>query len=715
MADDRPRLRKSITWERGLNEIFEPSMLPDGAASELINWEASPTGELRARAGWLLGDTGSAPGTRKGVGIGYFSRVIIPGIVQRTTATNTGATSITVTWPNTTLNGNLLILVVSYTESGAGSCTASTPSGWTQAVARNSGNQVSAIYYKANASAQSGDVTATVTPGSSPETMCAHLLEVSGIALSSPLDKTSSQQTTSATLDTTATAATTQAVEFVIASLDDTRLENQSSPTNSFQLIVQTQVDGSGGDLTNGLYFKTTTATDTQQCQATTSTSDAFSAVIATFKGWFTSTPSAGQTSVTRWIVAQNDTTEYDIFTHDRQDLTTGGWTNVASISATDPTSLVGMAPGMGKTWITNQQLSSPYYYDGVSVTAIPTSSTSFTPRGGRAIAVHKNRVWVAGTNGAPGRLYFSNIGDGLTWGSLDYIDISAEDGEPIEDITPQGNELVIGKRTGLWVLSGSGLDNFVLTKLSIGGLAPGRTLMPTPYGTVAAGRATIWLVNGSDVQRISGPISESYLYTSGTLTSSFIDDNYYVCDGATGRIFVLNMQTGTWRFEELDTNNFAGQIYNHDFTQVFAPYNATTASLLNYRDFPTVIKRKDFDTLTESYTAATALIFPVGPEEAFTPRHLYVRYRQHVAGAGQANLVVTPTYRKQDGTTTTGTVHNVAPKATAAVFRDRMDLGNVSGVSGVQFRFTQALGTTDDCVMDIEEITFEFDVERIR
>lgn len=710
-AAETDRIR--ITFERGLNEYLESSMLPEGAVPTLVNWESSPTGELRARAPWSKGSTSSAPGTRKGSGIGYFSRVIVPGILQQSTpATSIGAGTVDVVWPDSTTSGNLLILLVGAIQDGAGSSAITTPAGWTQAEKNEGGTIGVAIYYKANAASESGTVTVTATGGAGGS-ITAQLLEVTGIKATSPEDVSTSNSGTSVTPSSGTTGTTSQAIEFVVAILGDPRLESQTSPTNNFIQLSENSAD-STTDGTFGFYYKTTNATGTQSCSATTATSDSWLGCISAFKGWYASTPAAGQTNQTEFLVAQNDTTQYDIFTLDRTNLSAGTWTNVNSVNVSDPSELVAFAPGFGRTFFVNRQFGQTYYYDGIGINTITGSPT------GRCIATHKNMLWVAGSDASPGRLHFSNpvVAGVPTFNtSENFIDVAAEDGEPIEDIVPQEDFLVIGKRTGLWILTGSGLDTFALRKLAIGGLAPGRTLMPTPYGTIAAGRATIWVINGTTVTRISLPISRSYLYSSAYFTSSFVDDTYYLCDSSDGTVFALNMQTGTWRIEEVGSAATEGpaQVYNHDFTQVFAPKAGTVGGLLNYRNFPALSRGKDFDTLTQDFHVETGMLFPVGPEEALTPRHLFLRMRQHGGVESQEPIDLTPHYRTLDGEYISGDVWKIYPKNGASVFRERVDLGNVSGISGVTFEWEQTLGTTHDDTFDIEEATFEYIIEKRR
>lgn len=714
-----------ITWEAGLLESVEDSMLPPGSAAVLKNWQADPSGNLRSRIGWSLGSTASAPAARKGVGIGYFSRLLTPGIVQSSAVAvvkDAGSSPDPApTWPLATTKGSLLLLATGINNSD-GTTTAPTITGWTQAVisADTSGRPRNAIYYKANAASESGSVTAGWSGLSAGgEAAWAQLYEISGITPTSPLDVTASTTAAAdATPDSGTTAATAQSVEFVLAVLADQRLETMSSPTNNFVEITQGQIDTAAGvDINFGSFYRTTTATGAQSTSVTTSTADDVAGCIAAFKGWYTGTPSAGQLSATEFLVAQNDTTEYDFFAVDRDTISSDTWASPGSIAAADPSQLVAMAPGFGRVWITNTQFSGTYFYDGATLTAVASSPA------GRAIAVHKNRVFVAGTNANPGRLYFSEINDGATWDmsgttttdTAGFIDVERDTGEPIEDITPFEDGLVIGKRTGLWYLTGSGDDTFRLVRLPIGGVAPGRTILPTPNGALCFGRKHIWLFTGDAVETLTAPVRDTYGMTGTWLTSSFINNVAYVCDQGSGTIWAISFEDGTWRQETLGSASTEGPacIYNHDDMQVFAPKNATVGSLLNYRNMPGSTRIKDFGTLSEAFEAWTPEMWLVGPEEKFTPRYLFYKIRDRLGDNAAATLTVTPYVNG-----TAATARTIGPFASPGVYRGRISLAEnavAKGIASYQLRITSTATSTNADTYDIEELVIGYNVEAVR
>lgn len=720
-TDAPPRERIPITFERGVNEGLAESMLPDGASSRISNWEPSPTGEMRVRKAWSKGSTTSAPSTRKGVGIGYFSRVTIPGLVQVSnllSVIDSGSSGNgTLEFPTPTQEGNLIVVIAGISDADGTGATAGLTNFTTLLTTADTSNRPRlSILYRANAPTTSSITTNNlISGGDSTGVGWTQAFEFNGITLTSPADVSTSNGGNSATMNTGTTGTTAQAIELAVGVYaTDAQDATFSGVTTGYALAGNTVniTATAGADISTEVRWKSTNATGTQNLQATASAGGDFAGAIAVFKGWYTG--SGSTQSLTQFLVANNETTAYGFYALDRNNLSAGTWEAETTISVTDSSQHVSMAPGLGRTWITNPQFTRMWNYDGVSISPVLNGPP------GRCVATHKNRVWVGGTNSHPGRLWFSDIGNGASWPVLNFIDVAAEDGEPIEDITPLGEVLVIGKRTGLWFLSGSGLDTFDLQRLTTGGLAPGRTLAPTPYGVVCVGRNFIWIadLNGA-VEKYSLPVSSSYMYTSGFITTSYVDDQVYINDPVSRKQFVFNFQTGTWREENLadrSSTESPAVLGNHDQTQVYAPINGSVGSLLNYRDFPNGVARfKDFDTLTETFVLQSREIFPVGPEEACTPIKLYLRIRQHGGNSSSAGITVTPQYRGLLGERTSGPAIDVPARAGETVFRERLDLGHMKGVGGIRFDFAQTLGSTDDSCMDIEEVTLEYIVERIR
>lgn len=192
-----------ITWEKGLLESVEDSMLPPGSAAALQNWVGDTAGGLRARVGWSKGSTTSVPSTRKGWGIGHLALPRRPREIQSVQGSNTTPTAtpinVSATWDSATTEGNLLVAILYMTfttNTSFGDISITPPAGgWTAteepgyAPTGTSAQQYVAMYYIENAASQSGSKQFTVSGYSGNAVVALELIEVTNIATSSALDK----------------------------------------------------------------------------------------------------------------------------------------------------------------------------------------------------------------------------------------------------------------------------------------------------------------------------------------------------------------------------------------------------------------------------------------------------------------------------------------------------------------------------------------------
>ncbi len=700
MAVNKDYLDTPITYEKGVNEYFEASMLPNGALARLRNWESSPSGELRTRVGWLKGSTTSAPSSRRGRGIGHLAHSIQPTLVQRKVVEGIGAT-IVVTFDAISTAGNLLVIRT------AGTATDSSPmvitaTNFTSHIAETPAGVYASILSRSNAPA-----TSTVTVNFSTERGTAfqgyvEFSEWKNMATSAfdvAADATGGPGTT-ASSGTTATLAGTG--ELILSVIGVNVQTSFSAQTNNFleqadqNHALESTTHGPSAFNTN---YKIATVTTAQSHDVTLADSSTWAGAIAAFK------PTAGITGTTEgfyFITVDDNTDSYDTYYIDRTNVSAGTWVLLDSVTASGRTDPVAMVSGLNNLFRTCVEWTNPISWDGGTPAAVTGVSA------GRCAAFHGERLWIGGTSAEPSLLYYSQVGDYATWtnnGLTNSLNVKLNDGEAIEDITSNENALIIGKQTSIHVLTGTGLDTFNMTELSTGGVAPGRTLMPTPYGTIAAGRHHVWLITGNTVSDVSRPISTSYAMTGNFITTSYIRDHVYINDNGSGVTWVLNMETGIWHEERIDTANEApGVIYNQGSYQLMAPFNATVGGPLNYRSFPGGTRGKDFDTLTETFEADTGEIWPVGPEDLCTPRWLFLKLRQHGGNETMTGLTVTPVYNGVAGTSTI-----IDPQPSAVVFRERVDLGEKQGISSVQFQFDQTLLSGESTCFDIEESTLGY------
>lgn len=718
MPSDRYRTLP-ITFERGLIEQVEDDMLPPGSCAKCQNWVPDPSGNLRVRRGWSKGSTTSAPSVRKGWGIGHVPKSISPGVVQRASGTDPADTdpqTVSATWGSATTTGNLLVaklFLTSQTSTQQPSAfTITPPSGYTLAASPEDTSSTVAvwIYYKANAASESGSKSFTVEHPTLVRTiaLALELTEVSGCA-TSPLDQTANSFATATSTPasgTTATVTTSNgyAATAIVGSVSANAVF--SNPTNSFVESGEWFVDNGFDDLNAVSHDKVYSNGGTQGHSVTSSDElEDAKGVIATFKA-------SGSAASQGWyIVANNETPDIKIYYIDRDNVTAGTWTQIHSLVNMDAgVNPVAFTSGNGRLFYTHPNFTTSFSWTGIQGDPISAIASSI---GARCLAWHKSRLFLGGGATDPTKLFYSEIGDHTIWsgGTAGSISVGQGDGEPIEDIAPFEDGLLIGKATSLWYLTGSGPGNFKLIRLpSSTGIAPGRTITPTPYGAMLAGTKRMQIFSGGSVREITSSVLDSYGLTGSWMTGAIVGENYYINDQGSGLTLALDLEEGVWHTEVLGTGNEVPQVvFNRDNTLLSSPKNASTSSILQFRNEPGSSRAKDFATLSTTYEAWTPEIWPVGPEEKITPLRLFVKVRQRNGDAADTVLTITPVY---DGRTQTAAT--IPCNASAGVYWYHRNIGWEQGVSSVQFKFTQTVPDGDAVLFDIQEVVLGFDIEPV-
>jgi hypothetical protein len=307
--------------------------------------------------------------------------------------------------------------------------------------------------------------------------------------------------------------------------------------------------------------------------------------------------------------------------------------------------------------------------------------------------------------------LFFSQIGDGFTWTGrgTGYFDVGRDDGEEIEDITPFGGGLVVGKQTSLHFLSGANTNEFQLNQLNAGGAAPGRSILATPYGCVIAGREQIWLYDGESVIPIGRGIQHSYGVADGAYVSlSYQDGSIYIADGTSTYIYVFDINAGVWRLERIGTlaGEAAAVLYNYGDIQLYGPVNSTAVSLLGFRTFPDPDRGRD-EGLAEIFTASTGDRWFAGPRNPITPRRLWVQTRQRDGDATETGISIDAVYDSGEPEET-----QFIPARVEGVYRDPLTFSNTGkGGGSVKLTFTHIADEDEDVTYDLEALAI--DVER--
>lgn len=327
-------------------------------------------------------------------------------------------------------------------------------------------------------------------------------------------------------------------------------------------------------------------------------------------------------------------------------------------------------------------------YYNGTTATALADAIA------GRSLVYFLNRFWTGGDLTQPTWLRFSEIGDQTNWNVAEnFIPVSQDDGEPVEDIVIWDRGLLIGKQHSLHFLSGYTIDNFALAPVNKKvGCAPGRSLIATEAGVFVLGiDGNAYLYDGADVQRITTKTSVT-TRSSGYMTGAWIGEKLYI-GGTDAPTVAYCFDRGRWRKETYaDTSNAPQDLASYDGRYLLASSNAGSR-LLSVRQeigaFATSGYRSPATDVSssETFTMKTKEMWSRGPTGKVTLRNLYVHYHQWVAGAGEY-LTITPIV---DGVEQTAQAKTVGGQAAVGDFAERVDFAALADGRNFALKFSCA------------------------
>lgn len=205
---------------------------------------------------------------------------------------------------------------------------------------------------------------------------------------------------------------------------------------------------------------------------------------------------------------------------------------------------------------------------DGSSVTKNP----SGVPKGKYGWWLH-NYLFVAGVTGNPNRLYWSNLGDPLTFDSANFVDISANDGDFITGLNQfytnatDGDNLIVAKNNSINAIKGFSGSTFSTTTIAgqntnsiiygfgtpshrslvaagiylyyisfVAGIPHVRRLQRSAYGVILdAGiistdiEGTMEALNNTKLSGVAGAYDGKYLYFALPSSASSVNDTTMV------------------------------------------------------------------------------------------------------------------------------------------------------------------------------------------
>jgi hypothetical protein len=626
-----------------------------------------------------------------------------PGAIRQVSSPFVGnGTSVSVlpVWDVPTLEGSTLVLMVMASTSTPSITPSVTASAWTSTTAAHNTTTRTAFsqgFYILDAAAQSGVLASVSVSAASAVDVTAFLIELVGVASFDDDGQAASSGAT--TLAPSAT--TTQAWDIEVSAISVRGSVTNFTGTPPTEML---DTDVVLGTRAHGVAMRTSGATGATASTFTWTTSNPAAATTLAFKAVRT----AYVSEVAQYLVAHDNTTSYDIYAIDRDDMEagTGAFEQIDSVAVDDTTLPVAFVLGLGAAWYTAAGFEGVRRYDGVFPSTVEGS-----PAGARCLAIHKSRLWAGGSKALPTRLSFSQAGDGLTWTGIGtgYRTIGSDDGEPIEDIAPFENGLVSAKRTSAYFTQGEIPEQFFDIRLNAGSAAPGRSLMPTAYGCVFAGPEQVWLFDGQAVQPIGRGVERSYGLQGDFVSCSYIDGSVYIADSGAGLIFVFNL-LGQWRKEQIGSAaqvaaESAAVLYNYGGVQLYSPVAGTQGSLLNVRSFPNPTRATDFSGLGMVFRAHTPDMWLVGPRARITPTKVLAQMRQRGGDQASAGVKLDAIYDDRETIST----ETFAPHGDGLVWRDQKALGKANSKGSIMLKLTHI---PTDAVFDVENLALETIVE---
>lgn len=207
---------------------------------------------------------------------------MVAAFVQSTTASESANATPLTTSAITTTSTNLLVAGISYDSGTLNTITGITDSKgntWLKAIELDAAALLS-LWYCAGITGGSGHtLTIAYNDGVGSAISCV-LQEFSGVATSSPLDKTISAQGTSAAPSSGATATTTQADELVIGLVGWAGATSTASLGSGYTNLAQVAL----ADASTAMESKIVAATGAQTAAMTLGASRDWAAICATFK-----------------------------------------------------------------------------------------------------------------------------------------------------------------------------------------------------------------------------------------------------------------------------------------------------------------------------------------------------------------------------------------------------------------------------------------------
>lgn len=179
------------------------------------------------------------------------------------------------------------------------------------------------------------------------------------------------------------------------------------------------------------------------------------------------------------------------------------------------------------------------------------------TPPEGKYIELHFERLFLAGNDTYPSRLYFSEVGDEEDWPALNYIDVAEDDGGTIVGIAELGQTVLISKNNGWYRLYGNDTDSWdVKPVLGMPGCIAPRSMVKAIGGVIWFAAEGVYYYDGANMKDLSSESVRPILKDiSGSDLSKVVgiyyDAKYLLAypenSSTNNKALVYDFRTGGW------------------------------------------------------------------------------------------------------------------------------------------------------------------------
>ncbi len=210
------------------------------------------------------------------------------------------------------------------------------------------------------------------------------------------------------------------------------------------------------------------------------------------------------------------------------------------------------------------------YRWDGTTLTAIAGSPS------GTFMGVFKDRLFVVNGSGPfiiNSRLYYSDIGNGSSWTSTNFIDVISDSYDVLQSVYPMQDKLLIFKNNRIYSLyiQGSPLNWILrLTRSNLGSLYP-KTFSEYKGNLYFLGTDGVYITDGAEFTLISDKVKDK-IYTLQNPAAGFFKDRYLLSTIAGGGILVYYPKIGGW----------SSWKFKNDSTKLYHSYNVISLGVVN-------------------------------------------------------------------------------------------------------------------------------------